>query len=227
MLAIAGWLLVAALVVIVLRLRRRLGLVEEAAHELRGPVAAFSYSVAWLRREPGGVRRALRFEAELDRMRVGLSDLDAARRGERAPVRRSTVALERLVNSAAAGWRPVVAGAGRGLTVRWHAGRTLVRADGGRVSQALGNLLANAAEHGSGPIEVHAVRIGAQAVRVEVRDGGPAVPPGRYRADDRGHGLGIAKRVIREAGGTLTLDRSRAGTVAAVELPLADSEAAR
>jgi signal transduction histidine kinase len=225
--AVTGWALAAALALSVARLRRRLGLVADAAHELRGPVAALSYAVAWLRREPGGVRRALRFEAELERMRVGLADLDAARRGRRGPVRRRTVALERLVDSAAAGWRPLVSSADRGVTVHWHAGRARVRADGGRLAQALGNLLANAAEHGSGPIEVHAVRKGARAVRVEVRDGGPAIGTGRRRAYDRGRGLGIADRAIREAGGTLTLDRSRAGTVAAVELPLADGEETR
>ncbi len=227
MAATVGWLLAAGLAVIVLRLRRRLELVAEAAHELRGPVAAFTYAVAWLRREPGGVRRALRFETELERMRVGLADLDAARRGRRAPLRPRTVALERLVDSAAAGWRPAVTEPDRGLTVHWRAGPARVRADGGRLSQALGNLLANAAEHGSGPIEIHAVRKGAQAVLVEVRDGGPAIRTGRRRSHDRGHGLGIADRTIRAAGGTLTLERSRAGTVAAVELPLAESEATR
>jgi len=227
MTATAGWLLATALAVVVLRLRRRLNLVAEAAHELRGPVAAFSYAVAWLRREPGGVRRALRFEAELERMRVGLADLDAARRGRRAPRRRRTVALERLVNSAAAGWRPLIAGADRRVTVHWNAGRACVRADRRRLSQALGNLLANAAEHGTGPIEVHVMRKGPRSVRVEVRDDGPPRRPGRRRGGDRGHGLGIADRAIREAGGTLTLDRSRAGTVAAVELPLAESEETR
>ena len=110
---IAGWLLVVGLAVAVARLRRRLELVAEAAHELRGPVAAFAYAVAWLRREPGGVRRALRFEAELARMRAGLSDLDAARAGRRAPARPETVALERLVNGAADGWRSRACGAER------------------------------------------------------------------------------------------------------------------
>ena len=206
MAATVGWLLAAALAVAVVRLRRRLDLVAEAAHELRGPVAAFSYAVAWLRREPGGVRRALRFEAELARMRTGLSDLDAARRGRRAP----------------AGWTAAVSGADRGVRVRWDAGRARVRGDRGRLSQAFGNLLANAAEHGSGPIEVHAVRRGARAVRVEVRDGGSGVPRGRRPGTaDRGRGLGIAERAVREAGGTLTLDRGRRGTVATIELPLA------
>jgi len=227
MLAIAGWSMAAALGFAVLRLRRRLDLVALATHELRGPVAAFSYAVAWLRREPGGMRRALRFEAELERMCAGLADLDAARRGERVSARPRTVALEPLVNRAAAGWRPAVSGADRGVTVRWDAGRACVRADRGRLAQALGNLMANAAEHGSGRIEIHGVRDGSRAVRVEVRDSGPVVRPGRRRANDRGRGLGIADRAIREAGGTLTLDWSREGTVATVELPLAESRASR
>jgi signal transduction histidine kinase len=223
MAAMVGWLVAAVLAFAVLRLRRRLDLVAEAAHELRGPVAAFSYAVAWLRREPGGVRRALRFEAELERMRTGLADLSAAREGRRAPGRPSTVALERVVDGAAASWRAAI-GADRGVTVSWDAGHAPVEADRGRLSQALGNVLANAAEHGRGPIEVHAVRKGSRSVRVEVRDGGPAVRSGRRRGAvvDRGRGLGIARRAIREAGGSFELDRGRAGTVAAIELPLAD-----
>ncbi|HYI80243.1 MAG TPA: ATP-binding protein [Thermoleophilaceae bacterium] len=225
MAGLVGWSLAAALAVAVLRLRRRMGLVADAAHELRGPVAAFSFAVAGLRREPGGPRRALRFETELERMRAGLADLDAAREGRRAPARPRTVPLERLVNGAAAGWTAAVTGAGRGVTVRWDAGRAHVRADRGRLSQALANLLANAAEHGTGPIEIHAVRKGTRAVRVEVRDAGPALRSGRRRggAFDRGHGLGIARRAIRDAGGTFELERGRDGTVAAVELPLAYS----
>jgi signal transduction histidine kinase len=203
-----------------------LDLVATAAHELRGPVAAFSYAVAWLRREPGGARRALRFEVELERMRAGLADLEAARGGARAPARPRTVALERLVSGAAAGWRPAVTGADRGVTVRWDAGRACVRADRGRLSQAFGNLLANAAEHGSGPIEIHALRKGSRSVRVEIRDGGASARPGRRpgMAVGRGRGLGIAERAIHEAGGTLELDRGRDGTVAAIELPLADAD---
>ena len=220
---IAGWLVTGALALVVLVLRRRLELVAEAAHELRGPVTAFSYAVAWLQRQPGGVRSASRCESELERMRAGLADLDAARTGGRAPARPRTVALEPVVDRAAAGWRTAVAD--RGVTVRWEAGTARVSADRSRLSQAFGNVLANAAEHGSGPIEIHAVRKGARAVRVEVRDSGPAVRPGRRSAvahGDRGRGLGIAERAIREAGGRFELHRGRTATVATVELPLAE-----
>jgi signal transduction histidine kinase len=191
-------------------------------------LTAFAFAVAWLRREPGGLRWAVRFEAELERIRAGLGDLDAARTGRRAPVRPSVVALDRLVDGAAAGWRSSVTGADRGVSVRWHAGRVRVRADRGRLAQALGNLLANAAEHGSGPIEVHAVRNGERSVRVEVRDAGPALHASRRHGappPDRGRGLRIAERTIREAGGTLTLERGQRGTVATVELPVAEARA--
>jgi signal transduction histidine kinase len=228
--AIAGWLVAGGSGVLLLRLLRRSELVAEAAHELRGPIAAFSYAVASLRREPGGVRRALRFEAELERMRAGLADLDAARAGERMPPRVQAIALEAVVHRSAAGWRAAASGADRGVTVRWEAGAARVIADRHRLSQAFGNLLANAAEHGSGPIEVHALRKGPHAVRVEVRDGGRAARPRRWRVathSDRGRGLGIARRAIRTAGGSLELEAGPLATVAAVELPLAVDEAAR
>jgi signal transduction histidine kinase len=234
--AVGGWLATAALMLAAGRLRRRLELVAEAAHELRGAAGALAYAAAWLRREPGGVRLALRFEAELERMRAGLGDLDAARLGRRAAERPRTIELDRLVVAVAAGWRSAVAAHGRTLVVLWDAGPTRVRADRGQLAQALGNLLANAVEHGSGAIEVAAVRRG-RTVRVEVRDGGRAAArsgrgaPGgarrlaarRFRLSprDRGRGLRIAARAVHTAGGRLTLERGPRGTVAAVELPLA------
>jgi signal transduction histidine kinase len=217
-----GWALSVVLLAVVLRLRRRLELVAQAAHELRGPTAAISFAVASLRREAGGLRRALRFESELERMRAGLADLDAARLGRRPAPRERTVALEQVLRSAAAGWRPPAELAGRPVTVRWDAGHAWVRADRGRLSQALGNVMANALEHGSGPIEIRAVRKGGRAVRVEVRNATPGVPGGRRSKAGRGRGLGIATRAVREAGGRLTLERDDDGTTAAVELPLVE-----
>jgi two-component system OmpR family sensor kinase len=224
--ALLGWILAGGLALVALRLRRRLELVGDAAHELRGPAAALVYAVAVLRREQGGARRALRLEAELERMRAGLADLEAARAGGRAAARPRTVALERVVEGAAAGWRASALERGRGIAVRWDAGPARVVADRGRLAQALGNLLANATEHGSGPIEIAAVRKGARAVRVEVRDAGPATRSGRRRAGDaeRGRGLRIAERAVREAGGTLEFETGHGGTVAAIELPLAGRE---
>ncbi len=205
MIAVAGWVLTLALACACLRLRRRLELVAMAEHELRGPATAIGLATAALRREPGGLRRALAFETQLERMRLALDDLAAARRGRRADARTAALPLERLVRGTTAGWR----GGGRPMRFRWDAGPTVVRADRGRLIQAFSNLLANAVEHGSGRVEVRGSRAG-ERVRVEVRDGGP-----------RGRGLGIAARAVEEAGGVLEVERGEDGTTVAVELPLA------
>jgi signal transduction histidine kinase len=211
---------IARLGVTAVRLRRRLELVARASHELRGPAAALSLSVAVMRREPGGIRRALVLEAQLDRMFAGLDDLDAARAGRRAPARPAVLPLERLVRGAAAGWAPVARSTGRRVRFSWEGAPAPVRADRGRLAQALGNLVANAVEHGSGPVELRGRRAGGH-VRVEVRDGG-AANPGVRRADGRGRGLAIATEAVEEAGGSLVLERRKDGTTAAIELPVAE-----
>ena len=100
----------------------------------------------------------------------------------------------------------------------------VVRADRRRLAQALSNLVANAVEHGSGPVELSGTRVGSSVV-VEVRDDGPApgAPrPGSSRAGDRGRGLAIASRAAEEAGGRLAIHRRPDGTTAAIELPVAE-----
>ena len=191
-----------------LALRRRLELVATAAHELRGPAAAFSLAVASLRREPGGIRRARILEAQLERMRAGLADLDAARCGRRVAPHPVVLPVERLVRSAAAG---------RGLRVRWLAGRALVRSDRARLAQLICNLVDNAAEHGSGPVDVVAQR-SPRGVRIQVRNPGTGSAP----ASGRGRGLGIAARAAADIGATLAVESADGATTATVELPLAE-----
>ena len=222
-LCVAGWFASLLLCVLALRLRRRLELVAESAHELRGPSTAIGLAAAALRREAGGPRRALPFEIQLERMQAGLADLELARAGRRAAARPVVVPLERLLHGVAAGWRPVVGGGARGLRVRSQLGAAAVRADRGRLVQALGNLVANAVEHGTGHIELSGRR-SRDSVVVEVRDEGAPRRHGLTARDgaDRGRGLGIATAAVEEAGGTLTLRRGKGATVAALELPLAE-----
>lgn len=199
------WLAAALLLGWVIRLRRRLELVARAEHELRGPVAVVSLAAERMRREPAGRRYAHALESELERLRAGLADLAAARRGRHRPGVVSTSELEPLVSSGLEAWRPTLRAAGRAVQLDWRAGRAAVRADRGRLAQALGNLIANAAEHGEGPIELRAERRSG-AVRVEVRN--------RW-ASERGRGLRIASDAARDAGGSLH--------VAALELPADDT----
>ena len=172
-----GWALAVALGVVVLRLRRRLELVARAEHELRGPLTAFGLVLARV--------DAPALDAEYERARAALADLTEARRGRRAAGRPRPVDLERLVRSSSGAW---------GAQLDWRAGPARVIADRGRLAQAVGNLLANAAEHGDGAVAVRAERSGSR-VRVHV------VNP------ERGRGIAIAAAAAADAGGELSLGR--------------------
>lgn len=217
--AVCGWVGAAVLLVYVVSLRRRLESVADAAHELRGAASTMALASAAIRRQPGGLRLASALESEFDRLRAGLADLDAARAGGRAARRLEVIALDRVVRRAAAGWRPVGAAGGRRLSVSWDGPAAAVRADRGRLAQAFGNLLANAFEHGTGPVTLRG-RSEGDAVVVEITDRGPAPAPGQVSGSDRGRGLGIAARAVKDAGGTLSVRSGEHGTVAAVEIPV-------
>lgn len=196
-----SWVLAAVVALLaarVVRDARRMRLVAQAEHELRGPLQAIALAA------PEACR------AELERAQLALADLAAVRGGRRAAIEREPVRLDRVVWRAAAGWDLAARRAGGGVHLDWSAGPVSVRADRGRLAQALGNLLANAVEHGGGDVRVIGRRTG-RGIRVEVRDSG------------RGHGLAIAARAVREAGGTMSASRAGSGTAVAIELPLDES----
>jgi signal transduction histidine kinase len=217
-LAIAGWVVAVALIGWVLRLRRRLELAARAEHELRGPLAALALGVESLRRDPLASGHAEGLDAELERARAGLRDLDAARRGRRAASRPERVALDCLARSTARAWDPVARRYGRRVRVDWAAGPVAVHADRGRLSQALGNVVANAVEHGEGTVEVKGARVRG-AVRVEVHDAGGGPRPGALSGVAGGRGLRIAADAVSEAGGTLAPVHGERGGGVAIELP--------
>jgi signal transduction histidine kinase len=211
-LAAAGWLLALAGAWRVLVMRRRLELVACAEHELRGPMAALTLAAARSRPLAPTV-----VDAQLERARLALADLSAARSGRRAAPDVGRLELRGVAERAAAGWR----GAGGDVTLDWRAGDAAVNADPARLSQALGNLLSNGLEHGGGRVAIRGVRVGG-GVRIEIADGGRGFR-GRAPRAGRGRGLSIATRAVEEAGGRLRVDSDREGAVVAIELPLADA----
>jgi signal transduction histidine kinase len=176
----------------------RLQLIAEAEHELRGPLQALALAAPE------------HCSPELERARIALADLGAARSGRRADPATEPIRLDRLV------WRTATASdlaarrVGGGVHLDWSAGPVTVQADRARLTQALSNLLANAVEHGGGQIRVTG-RKTKGGIRVEVRDSG------------RGHGLTIATKAVRECGGTLTAARAGSGTAVSIELPVAEA----
>jgi signal transduction histidine kinase len=187
--ACAGWAVAAALA---LGMRRRLSLVADAEHELRGAAAAIGLAADRMARTGATIGFSSLVRLQLDRMAAGLEDLAAAR----APC---------------GGARATALGD--------------ADLDAGRLAQVMGNLIANATEHGVGSVDVKTSRP-AGAVRIEIRNRDrpkELTEASAARALGRGRGLAIAERAARELGGRLSVE-SRAGeTRAELELPVSEA----
>lgn len=217
-----GWLAAAAVVVVT---RRRAELVARAVHEIAGPLNAAGLALHAARRERGPAARLAAIDIELRRAGRALEDLDAARAGGRARDRARAVDVGALLAQQALAWQGFART--RGTTLRVSAGSGLiVRGDGVRLAQAVGNLIANAVEHGGERVELRAVASGDR-VRVEVRDDGAGLPAAvpslvrRARAGrgSRGRGLAIAADVARRHRGRLGSAPSSGGACLVLDLP--------
>jgi signal transduction histidine kinase len=197
------------LLVRVRMLRRRLEGVARAEHELRAPAAALTLAAAGWRRDPRHRAHAEALQAQLDRLGAGLGDLADARRGRRSERAAELVDVGRFLGAFLTPWREDA------RTTAPPTPAMPVRTDRGRLAQALGNLVQNAAEHGDGPLEVHARPL-PTGVRLELRN-----PRGRERRREpgRGRGLGIADAAARELGGHLDVRVEDDAVVAALDLP--------
>jgi signal transduction histidine kinase len=229
---VGGWVVALAALAAALVLwrghDRRLALVAEAAHELRGPLSAALLGLHGLMPDAAGARRVAAVELELRRAGLALADLDAAPRGRRAPQCAEPVDVRALLAEAVEAWRPVARSLASELLFDPAGQRAVVAVDRLRLTQAVGNLVLNALEHGAGPVRlrVHATRT---RVRIEVRDHGPGLPApvaalseGSLHAGRRGHGLAIAARVVRRHGGRLLTAPVSSGSCVVLELPRAD-----
>jgi signal transduction histidine kinase len=192
-----SWLLAgsgwALVLLLTLMLRGRRSLVADAEHELRGAITTIGLAAERMRRVGATRAFASLVALQIDRVEAALVDLRQARR-------------LRLLTREPAGGEPA---------------RTASRIDAGRLSQIVANLVDNAAEHGTGPVEVRWSATGSGA-RLEIRNGNR--PPGldergAARAAGRGRGLGIAARAARELGAGLRVDSGDEVTAATLELP--------
>lgn len=201
-------------------------LAAHASHEVRGPLTVALLSLeGMVARGEVAAEAAHGLELQLRRARLGLEDLAAAASGGRAPDRLEPVMVAGLLAQVGLAWRPAARAHGVGFRVACEDGGWLL-ADRVRLAQALGNLVANALEHGDGAVEVRARAIG-ERLRFEVHDEGPGLreplqvlsrsPRGR-----RGHGLAITAQIAERHGGRLVAAPSTAGARLALELPLRD-----
>ena len=194
-----------------------------ACHEVRGPLTAVRLGLE-LRQLSHTRLRAI--ELELGRATVALNDLSAV------PVHRNAaqlgpVDITELVATSVEAWRAVAAAQAATICLEAAPRPFLVPGDRLRLAQAVGNLLANAIEHGGGAVQVQ-LRPGAGAVRIEIVDRGPGLPasidqlvrrPRRRGQSEHGHGLRVASRIAASHGGRLVAAPSEFGARIVLELP--------
>ena len=224
--ALSGWLVAAALIV---ACRRRAELVARAVHEIAGPLTAAGLALHAARRDRSAPARLAAIDVELRRAGRALDDLDAARAGRRARDAARTVDVAALVAQQALAWQ----GAGRPRLTVAAGAPALVRGDAVRLAQAIGNLVANAVEHGGEHIELRAAAAGGR-VRIEVRDDGPGLPApvhvlargARGGRGTRGRGLAITADVARRHGGRLAAAPTSGGACLVLDLPALEPAAA-
>jgi signal transduction histidine kinase len=210
------------------RLLWRLERIARATHELRAPLCAVRLGLHAAAHGPGGAALA-GLDHELERAALALDDLEAARGGRRPAARRGEVGAGALLDRVCASWAPLAWPTGRELRVEGAVGVGPVHGDARRLAQALGILVANALEHGEGPVVLSA-RSWAGRVRFEVADdgAGPAralrrLTRGRRGGRGaRGRGLAIAARIARDHGGRLVREPG-GGCRMVLELPSRDA----
>jgi signal transduction histidine kinase len=237
-LAFAGWALAFAALAaggfVLRRLEHRTELVARACHELRGPLTAARLGLHLVGAAHDSAGRVAAIDLELRRVGLALDDLQAARMGGRARDRRETVPVTDLLHEAASSWGPVARAAGRDVRLDGQACEAAVRGDRLRLAQACGNLVANALEHGEGPVWLRGHAADGR-VRIEVVDQGPGLREpvadlarrargGRGR---RGRGLAIASEIAARHGGRLAAAPAASGGRVVLELPAAGAIATR
>lgn len=200
---------------------RRTESLNGALHELRRPLQALALGA-----QPGANGNR---HAPLELAICALADLERIVNGEPALSCKRLLRLRPVIEGCVERWGPMAEPAGRGVGLDWRAGAAAIVADPHRLAQALDNLLLNAIEHGSPPIEVSVV-ICDRGARITVTDCGTATTEVRHRrsrSPRRGHraregrGLRVVAAIAAEHGGRFAIHRGRDGTRAVLELPLA------
>jgi len=195
--------------------RRKDGFLAVLSHELRNPLASLVQAVEVLRRTDGGPQRAwaqdvmTRQLGLLTRLVDDLLDVARIRHGK-IRLQREVTTMAPLIERALDMARPLIHARSHTLDVDLPAESLSVRADPTRISQAVGNLLNNAAKFtpAGGHVSLTLRREGDDAV-VVVRDSGIGIDADvlptvfewfaqvERASNDTDHGLGVGLPLVR------------------------------
>jgi signal transduction histidine kinase len=192
---------------------------NRALHELRRPIQALLLMEDGNGRPaaapPAASRRGL-----LELATSALQDLDGSLNGGRPSRPFRHVSCREAVMACLERWRPQAARAG-GIRVYWDAGPAMIEADPAALARALDNLLSNALEHGGPPLVVTGAQV-AGRIRITIANGVRSDSVAPHPDPRRGHGTAVVSDVARAHRGRFALCHTGSGSVAALELPLAD-----
>ena len=205
--------------------------VADASHQLRTPLTGLRLRLEEAKALAVGTDATAELDAaigEVDRLSHTVDELLLVSRAGERPLAGAPVNLGDLVIDALARWRPQASERGIALAQQRDGDPGTVWAARADLERALDALLENALRYSpSGS----AVTIVSRPGRIEVRDRGPGVPMDerelvfeRFRrgsvgtAGPPGHGLGlpIARELVREWGGEVTIEGRDGGGTAAI-----------
>ncbi len=215
-------------------------LMTSISHDLKTPLAGIKTSVTslldasvqWSDEDVAAFLETIDTQADrLNRVISDILDLNRIESGVVAPVCRTLSARDLLEEART---RTTTSWSGRELTIE-AADNALVEADESLITQALVNLIENAAKYSTAerPIHLRAARTGDR-VELIVADEGPGIARQDlphvferfYRAADysrrvKGSGLGLAivKGFVTLSGGTVRVESSADGTRFVISLP--------
>jgi signal transduction histidine kinase len=198
-------------------LQRERALVGDVSHQLRSRLTALQLRLDELAAHPDPTARseALAALEQAERLTEVLDELLAAARVARA-AGAEPQDLREMLGAVAEEWRPALKAEGRSIKVRVPDG-LLARVTPARIREAVGALLDNAIQHGSGTVTLSA-RTAENSLLVEVTDAGAGVPEelvphvfdrGVSVGSSTGIGLALARALVEADGGRLELSRPR------------------
>jgi phosphoserine phosphatase RsbU/P len=215
-------------------------LVGVVSHDIRNPLSVIHMSTVLLERgvtaeqQQSVIARVARAVTRVQHLIADLLDFTQARLGRGLSARPATVDLHQAVADAVS----ELGVAFPGIEIRHvQAGTDLCLADADRITQAVGNLVANAVNHGATgqPVTVR-TESGDAGFRIAVHNQGRPIPPGlvptlfepmvrgESGSASKGVGLGlyIVREIARSHGGSVQVHSSEAeGTTFTIELPAA------
>jgi signal transduction histidine kinase len=211
--------------------QRERALIGDVSHQLRSRLTALQLRLDELAThpDPSARREALAALEQAERLTAVLDELlDAARaaRAAGAELQDLRVGLTAVADE----WRPALRAAGRSIKIRVPDG-LLARVTPTRIREAVGALVENAIQHGSGTVTLSA-RAADSTLLVEVGDAGPGVPEelvphvfdrGFSVGSSTGLGLALARALVEADGGRLELSRARP-PIFTIFLPVAKAE---